>query len=1018
MLNRIKKNLIITALTGILCLALPCFALDSTVSYVDINGLAYQDVEIVIDKNKILVPFKQLADIFEIKYTANRADRQIDFVTFDGKPGVVNQNGVFVNDKAVWSAQIPFISRGIMEGVFNEAYIPAEIASEVMGVNLETNFETLTLIAKVNRDIAILRNTNQYEVEDNSPKAYQDVVAPAKSGPITLKTIGLRDNLQNDKLHTRFSGNNIHTKTFANLFTQSAQGDFFGGKYRIEANEYSYKHHGYEFAGLTATYRNKFEVIEPSTGKSGAYYYEIGKVKGITDEDAQMGTQIFGAQVWNYDNEKVAPSKISGYVKPTSLVRVTVNDLEPVTLSTYAGYYTLKDVQLPNPVKKIKLEEVNADGTVELISEERYSIYGNNVPLQHEMFKTVYGGVWGYQDRLFRDGQNIYRGTNKKVTGGGEVQYGVTDHTTFKSKLSADKIYEKSNSNTVYRIPTDDTLLVVGTQKSVNYLEGLTSLNSMEWRCEDNKDIKLRATAGVSAARDVRDEKSHGGYMGQVAGEYFKDLSPFQKGFLKPKRLRAKAELFHTSPDWYIASTDANSKNDRTGGRISGGIGFNSTNIHGSYTEYKSNTNHRYRGGTIHFKESSLNASSKIPHVADLRFSSHFRHGQNDLGRNKNYNYDANVSREFGLLAKLQAGRRQNLYDTRYHQETVDDHNYSSRYTTDYVQLDVPIPNNKGKLTLGHDIIHYKTLNYKNNFNMMRFGYTFPTWHRITPQVSWGFRYKGHGGNDFSAGVAYRSRSGQTMNLTYQYSQNGGYFIDNMFTPKTNRHSIFFTFNDAFQFCRNGMKSVGDEDAGRGLFEALAYVDVNNDGKYTKNVDVPMADVPLVASWLSEKNITNKKGRVYSQTVEEGIYTVSIDMDNLPITVAPQSNDKIVNKIKIDGGKTTRLEIPLVSTVGSVSGVLKIADEFDRKLRLTDFVVVLLDKDGNEVNYSTVDDTGVFYISGLAPGRYTLQLDEKYIGAYGLEEGAKSRINIIIPYDYYNPTDLTDQNLEYKALAL
>lgn len=1021
MLNRVKKNLIIAAMAGTMCLTLPTFAIDSTISYVDINNLAYQDVEIVLDKNKILVPFKQLADVFEIKYTADRTNKQIGFVTFDGKQGVINQNGVFVNDAPIWSEKPVFIAHGIMENVFNEAYLPAEVVSEIMGISLDTDYETLTLVAKVDRDIAIIRNANPYEIEDDTiPKAHQDVVLPRKSGPITLKTIGLRDNLQNDRNHIRYANSASINRTFANVFTQSAQGDFFGGKYRIEANEYSNRHQGFMFGGLTATYRNKFSVIQPNTGKNAEYFYELGKVRGITDEDASMGTQIFGAQVWNYDNEKISPNKISGYVKPTSLVRVTVNDLEPVTLSTYAGYYTLKDVQLPNPVRKIKLEEVNEDGSVELISEEKYSIYGNGVPLAHEMLNTAYAGVWGYQNRLFRDGQNIYRGTNKKVTGGAEVQYGITDNTTFKSKLSADKIYEKSNSNLVYRVPTNDSLLVAGTQKSVNYLEGLTSLNSMEWKCEENPEMKLRAIAGVSASRDVRQNKSHGGYLGQLVGEYGKDLTPFQKGILKPKRFKAKVEAFHSSPDWYIASTDANTKNDRTGGKISGGFGFNSTGIYGSYSEYKSNTNHRYKGGTLHFKEGSLSANTKIPYVADLRFTGYYRRGENDLGRNKNYNYDANASREFGLWAKLQAGRRQSVYDTKYHQQTVEDRNYYSRYTTDYAQLDIPIPGDWGKLTFGHDMIHYKTLNYRNNYNMMRFGYVFPTWHRLTPHVSWGFRYHGHGGgNDLSAGLMYRARSGQTMNFTYQYSKNNGYFIDNLFTPSTNRHSIFFTFNDAFQFFRGGVRSVGDEDAGKGLFEAIAFVDVNKNGKFDKNVDVPISNVPLIANWLSEKNVTNKKGKVSSQTVEEGVYTVTINMNELPLTVAPQSNDKIVNRIKIEGGKTTRLEIPLISTVGSVSGVLKISDEFDRKLKLTDFVVVILDEDGKEVNYSTLTDSGDFYISGLAPGKYTVKLDENFINEYGLEEVAdKSSIEVFIPYDYENPTDIMDLDLEYKTMSL
>ena len=78
-----------------------------------------------------------------------------------------------------------------------------------------------------------------------------------------------------------------------------------------------------------------------------------------------------------------------------------------------------------------------------------------------------------------------------------------------------------------------------------------------------------------------------------------------------------------------------------------------------------------------------------------------------------------------------------------------------------------------------------------------------------------------------------------------------------------------------------------------------------------------------------------------------------------------------------------------------------------------------MDEEGNEVNYSTVDSSGDFYISGLAPGKYKLQLDEKFIGAYGLEEIPEmSYKEVFIPYDYNVQTDITEQNLEYKTYAL
>ena len=81
----------------------------------------------------------------------------------------------------------------------------------------------------------------------------------------------------------------------------------------------------------------------------------------------------------------------------------------------------------------------------------------------------------------------------------------------------------------------------------------------------------------------------------------------------------------------------------------------------GSYSRYYSNMNHRYRGGTIKFDEASINASTKIPKVANLRFNSYYRRGENELGRNKNYIYDANASRDIARWARVQAGRRESL---------------------------------------------------------------------------------------------------------------------------------------------------------------------------------------------------------------------------------------------------------------------------------------------------------------------------------------------------------------------
>lgn len=1013
MLNRVKYFLI-AAIIGASLVKPALAANDSTISYVSINDKVYQDVELMIsDGALILVPFKQLADIFEIHYSANRVDKLIHFTTYDGLNGVINNKGVFINDQITQQRKPIFLQQGIMDNVMNEAFIDASTAERIFGIKLETDYSTLTISASVDREIKALRTAKTLS-EENIPKAHPDVVMPKRAGKITLNRIGLHNNMINDNMSTKWQNYKTINDTVSGNTSLRVTGDIWGGKYRAEANMFHYRQEAFMFGGLTATYMNNY--TSKKTGDK--YFYEIGRVKGRTDVDAMVGTNIFGAQVWNYDYDRVPANQLSGYVKPTSIVKVTINDNEPITLNTYAGYYSLADIQLPRNTQYVKIEEVNEDGSVEIVKEERYSLYGDR-PLANEGRGSVYAGVWGYQNRLFREGSNIYRGNNKKVTAGGYYQYGLKDNVTFESKLTADKIYEKNGSSVFYRIPTNDALLVTGTQKNVNYLEGATTLNSIEYVSKTDPNLKLRGTAGASVAHDVRDDHTHAGYIIKGTGEYNKDLKSFAKGIFKPRNARAKLEAYHTSPDFYIASSDGTSKNDRTGGKATASFGFNSTNVSGSYNKYYSNMNNRYEGGTLKFDEYTINANTRIPKVAMVRYSLHHRRGSNDLGRNKNYYFDGNVSRDINKWAKIQAGRRQSFYDTRYDEPNSIHRNYNSEYGDTYIQLDVPIPKNKGKFHMGHSFVDYKAGGYKNDYNMFRFGYTFPTWKRLTLGLGWGFRYHGQGGNDINVNVGYRAKSGQMVSVGYQYSQNGGYFIDNMFTPTTNRHSVNFIFNDAYQIFQHGLKSIGGEDEDKGIFEAIVFIDTNKNGKYDKKIDIPVKDVPIKTDWATETEYTNKSGRISSAALSSGIYNISLDMNSLPITVAPLSNDLITKTVKIEKGLTTKLELPLVSTVGSVSGVLKITDDFDRDLKITDFVVILVDSEGKEVNYSTVTTSGEFYISGLAPGKYTLKLDDRYIDAYGLEKLQNlSERQIFIPFDYDNPTDVVNQNLEYRTLSL
>ena len=171
MLNRIRYILIALLLSA--CLAKPALAVnDSTISYVSINDKVYEDVELMItDGAQILVPFKQLADIFQIKYSANRVDKLILFTTHDGIDGEITNRGVFVDKQPIQKGVPIFLAQGIMDNVLNEAFITAEAAERIFGITLDTDYSTITINAQIDRDIPILHAFDRQLSNDKGPKA-------------------------------------------------------------------------------------------------------------------------------------------------------------------------------------------------------------------------------------------------------------------------------------------------------------------------------------------------------------------------------------------------------------------------------------------------------------------------------------------------------------------------------------------------------------------------------------------------------------------------------------------------------------------------------------------------------------------------------------------------------------------------------------------------------------------------------------------------------------------------------
>ena len=998
-MQKIIWAILLSALAGLILFVQPVFAAEqneSIVTYINLNEKGLYDVEIILTKDdKILLPFKQLSEIFEVKTKINHSTKEIDFETSDGKKGRVGKDYIIFDNKKISSNHNVYLRQGLMDEVRDEIFCSEKDLSLIFDSEIKSDKNDLSIIANTNRDLVLLKGAEDDSKDEDTKKikAYKNILAPEKNKKIQFDSISLNNNTMSDTV-SQYLINGTNKNMFLNNNTQVVlKGKAYDGDLSIDMNTYNYKGELFSFGGLGFNYRKKLKNWE----------YELGRVRGVKDELYTIGNQMLGFQFSNYEFKPKSYRELNGQVASDSLVKVFVDEKEECLLSTYDGYYSLNDLTLEQTPKTLKLEEVKSDGTSQTIYETKYPKY-KNMPEAKQKKYTFFGGVTGYNNKLFNSNGYIYEMNTKKFLLGSQYEYGIKDNLKFDSKFSFDSIYSQPKNSIWQSIYSTDALLTSGTWKNPNNLEGLSWLNTLEHIKNDNLSSKL--IMGLSSANDINlGLNQMGGYTIAAETNYHKN------------NYYLKGGLFTTSSDFYLAGGDGSYYNDRTGGMIAGGISKNNGGINGSIKKYFSNSAYRFEGGLIDFNEYNLGFYKNIDKFADIKFHINGRSGENDIARNNSYYYDFNISKKINSKLSIEGGKTESNYSTDYSANNSNYTSYSSKYSTIYLKADYKMPKNLGTLNLGHDIINYNYSNQPNEYNMMKIGYTFPEFKRVTLSLGTGYKYTGSdNGFDIYANLAYRTKSGRIINLNYQYNQMGGYIINNMFLPMSSRHSINIVVNDAFALLPSGIKSVGYTDDNRGYVDVVAYIDRNKNGKFDRK-DIKVKNVPIKVSWDNNTIYTNRHGRAYPVGTESGAYNIKVDTEKLPTTLLVDRLNEQGRKIRVEARKTTKVEIPVTSCIGNITGSLKILDDFGRTKNIDDFIVVLNNEQGEEVSYSTVDEYGKFYFSGIAPGKYKLKLDDSFINSNSLENYEnKSVLDIDIPYGYKKFVDINNLELIYKSI--
>ncbi len=516
---------------GLPLLFQPVFALQQNqniITYINLNEKAFYDVEIILTQgDKILLPFKQLSEIFEVKVKTNHATKEIEFETNDGRLGKVGKNYIIFNNKQISNQKNLYQKQGLMDEIKDEIFCDAKDLSIIFDSDIKTDKNDLSIKANTQRDLILLRGAaiGNEEEETKKIKAYKNILSPEKNKKIQFDSISLNNNTMSDTISQYLVSGTSKNMFFNNNTQIVLKGKAYNGDLSIDMNTYNYKGELFSFGGLGFKYKNKLKNLE----------YELGRVRGIKDERYTIGNQMLGFQISNYEFKPKTYRELNGQVADDSLVKVYADGKEETILSTYDGYYSLNNLYLNKEPKSIKLEELKSDGTCNTIYEIKYPKY-KNMPEEKQKKYTIFGGVTGYNNKLFNTNGYIYEMNTKKFLLASQFEYGIKENLKFDSKISFDKIYSQPTNSIWQSIYSTDALLTSGTWKNPNNMEGISWLNTLEHIKNNNLSSKI--IMGVSSAKDVsQNYGEQGGYTLAAETNYHKNNYYLKGGHLQLQQI-------------------------------------------------------------------------------------------------------------------------------------------------------------------------------------------------------------------------------------------------------------------------------------------------------------------------------------------------------------------------------------------------------------------------------------------------------------------------------------------------
>src|SRR5574344_894225 len=377
------KKFIIFALI-FLCFAGKTYATENIITTFSINNEEESDIEIVINKNKIYLPCKFLLTYFKIPFKENHAQKTLTFFNSTIKQG--NET---------------FFIKNCLTGAQNEFFIPTETFNKLTGKNITANNKDLTVYVTTTTPIEtkseISGNPFLEHKFVNQAKAHPDEISlPQNRKFISLDTVSLQENMYSDSYSQIYKENTSKFASFNNNLQLLLNGRLKSGEYSLDFGTNSYTSNIFNFSGISPKYKNKFKN----------YDYVLGKTEPWEFAHNNLSSDIIGIQIKSHTNKNENDFKaIEGKVDKNSIVEICLNNDFKEIISTYGGYFNLKNINYNKFVNNITINEIKQDGTKQKFLKKNF-YNTSEIPSPNRDFIL---GINGLQNRLWASNGYIYR---------------------------------------------------------------------------------------------------------------------------------------------------------------------------------------------------------------------------------------------------------------------------------------------------------------------------------------------------------------------------------------------------------------------------------------------------------------------------------------------------------------------------------------------------------------------------------------------------------------------------------